>query len=277
MHKFLIQSHRGAGVLAPENTIEAFELAWELGTVPEADLRTTADGVIVAFHDKDFERVVRDAPPYLAGKGVADVPFVELAALDVGSWQGESFASRRVAAIAEVFELLRTDASRLLYLDIKNVVLPQLAALVSEAGVQQQVILATPSHDVIQQWQALAPASQTLLWMGGDEALLRQRLVGLRQSEFEGITQLQIHVHARVESGGAVELAPSPGFLRELAAELRARRIVFQTLPWHSAEPEVYTALLDLGVQSFATDFPDATAQAVRAYFTARRPDLPPD
>ena len=26
--KFVIQSHRGAGVLAPENTLEAFELGW---------------------------------------------------------------------------------------------------------------------------------------------------------------------------------------------------------------------------------------------------------
>ncbi|HWG84805.1 MAG TPA: glycerophosphodiester phosphodiesterase family protein, partial [Deinococcales bacterium] len=46
----LVQSHRGAGVLAPENTMAAFRLAWSLGTVPEADLRQTRDGEIVAFH-----------------------------------------------------------------------------------------------------------------------------------------------------------------------------------------------------------------------------------
>jgi glycerophosphoryl diester phosphodiesterase len=54
LEKFIIQSHRGAGELAPENTIEAFELGWKLGTYPEADVRTTKDGVIVAFHDNDF-------------------------------------------------------------------------------------------------------------------------------------------------------------------------------------------------------------------------------
>src|SRR4051812_44789118 len=58
-NKFVIQSHRGAGVLAPENTLEAFELGWKLGTVPESDLRTTKDGVIVAFHDNNFSRVVK--------------------------------------------------------------------------------------------------------------------------------------------------------------------------------------------------------------------------
>src|SRR6188472_834017 len=52
--KFVIQSHRGAGELAPENTIEAFELGWKLGTIPESDIRTTRDGVIVTFHDNNF-------------------------------------------------------------------------------------------------------------------------------------------------------------------------------------------------------------------------------
>lgn len=268
IENFLIQSHRGAGLLAPENTIEAFELAWKLGTVPEADLRTTSDGVIVAFHDKDFSRVVRDAPPELQGLGVQDVSFAELAALDVGAWHGEGFVGRRVSAMAEVFELLRAHSERLLYLDIKNVDLPQLADLVSQADVARQVILASPRHEELRQWHALAPASRTILWMGAEEAALHQRIDTLRQAGFEAISQLQIHVHACIENG-AVQMAPSPAFLRELGQELQARRILFQVLPWHSAQAEVYTALLDLGVQSFATDFPHVTLQAVHDYFAA--------
>src|SRR6476620_8611753 len=76
--KFPIQSHRGAGELAPENTLEAFELGWKLGTVPESDLRTTKDGIIVAFHDANFKRVVKGANLELQKKGVVDVTFAEL-------------------------------------------------------------------------------------------------------------------------------------------------------------------------------------------------------
>ena len=270
MMEFLIQSHRGAGVLAPENTIEAFDLAWSLGTVPEADLRTTRDGVIVAFHDKDFDRVVRGLPPELSGKGVADVTFEELAALDVGSWHGESFAGRRVSPIAEVFERLHAVPTRSLYLDIKVVSLPRLAALVGAAGVEKQVILASPNPEAIREWHALAPEGQALLWMGGPEAELRTRIEALKVSGFVGITQLQIHVRASGE-GDSLQVEPSSDFLRELGRELSSRGIVFQALPWHTADPEVYARLLDLGVQSFATDFPDATLRAVREYFTARQ------
>src|SRR3954465_5801983 len=82
--KFVIQSHRGAGELAPENTLEAFELGWKLGTYPECDLRTTPDGHIVTFPDNDFSRVVKDIPESMKKKGVADVTWDELSKLDVG-------------------------------------------------------------------------------------------------------------------------------------------------------------------------------------------------
>jgi glycerophosphoryl diester phosphodiesterase len=66
LEKFVIQAHRGAGVLAPENTVAAFELGWKLNCVPEADVRTTKDGVIVAFHDNNFARVVVGVTPEMA-------------------------------------------------------------------------------------------------------------------------------------------------------------------------------------------------------------------
>jgi len=75
LEQFVIQSHRGAGELAPENTIEAFEFGWKLGTWPEADVRTTKDGVIVAFHDGNFKRTVKNPPPALGNKGVKDITF----------------------------------------------------------------------------------------------------------------------------------------------------------------------------------------------------------
>ncbi len=43
LQQFVIYSHRGAGELVPENTLAAFEMGWKLGTVPEADMRTTRE------------------------------------------------------------------------------------------------------------------------------------------------------------------------------------------------------------------------------------------
>src|SRR4051794_32049112 len=124
--KFVIQSHRGAGVLAEEGTMEAFELGWKLGTYPEADLRATKDGVIVTFHDENFARVVKDASPELKKQGVKDLLYDELARLDVGSWKGEQFKGRRVVATATIFELMRAHPERHIYMDVKRVEFPAL-------------------------------------------------------------------------------------------------------------------------------------------------------
>lgn len=145
LKSFTIQSHRGAGELAPENTIQAFELGWTLGTVPESDLRTTKDGIIVAFHDENFKRVVKDASPELQKKGVVDLTFEELSKLDVGAWKGEGFAGRRVSKITEVFDLMKGKPKRRLYLDIKNVDLSQLAKEVQSRKIGKQVILHPPN------------------------------------------------------------------------------------------------------------------------------------
>lgn len=76
------QAHRGALDERPENTLPAIEHAWGLpGAVPEVDLRTTKDGVIVCIHDKTPARTT-DAPETWAGKPIAEIPYDVLATWD---------------------------------------------------------------------------------------------------------------------------------------------------------------------------------------------------
>ncbi|HWR13560.1 MAG TPA: glycerophosphodiester phosphodiesterase family protein [Terriglobales bacterium] len=268
VEQFIIQSHRGAGELAPENTIEAFELAWKLGTWPESDLRTTKDGVIVAFHDATFERTVKNAPPDLRNKGVQDVTFTELSKLDVGGWKGEQFEGRRVSRISDVFKLMRGRPERHLYLDIKNVDLNQLSAEVKENGVAGQIVFATTNYQLLRDFKKLVPEAQTLNWMGGTEAALKKRIEELSAANFEGITQLQLHVRLNPDKSSAEPFNLSRKFIRATGDELRRHDIVLQILPWDVNEAEVYWQLLDLGAMSFATDHPDVVVKAVRDFYS---------
>ena len=268
VEKFLIQSHRGAGELAPENTLEAFELGWKLGTVPESDLRTTKDGVIVAFHDANFERTVKNVPEKLKKKGVKDITYAELLRLDVGGWKGEQFNGRKVSRISDVFKIMRGKPKRQLYLDIKNVDLKQLAKEVHDNDVAKQVIFTTTKYDMIRDWQKLMPGSQTLNWMGGTEEELTKRLEEVRTNNFAGITQLQLHVRDNTNSANAEPFNLSRKFIRDTGTELRQHGIIFQSLPWGADKPEVYWQLMDLGVMAFATDHPYVVLKAVRDYYS---------
>jgi glycerophosphoryl diester phosphodiesterase len=262
---FHIQAHRGAGIARPENTLEAFEQSWRISVTPEADLRTTKDGAIVCFHDANLERVVSNPPENAAEIGIEDLTLAEVERLEVGSFRGKQYAGQRVPTLQRVFAAMRGRPERLLYLDIKTADLDHLVSLIREYGVASQVIFTTTHHHLISDWRKRVPESLTLLWNGGSEAELAKKLAAVREIEFEGITHLQIHV--RVGDVASDEpFVPSSAFLRKTGKELKARGIVFQTLPWECSDRRAYVKLLELGVESFATDYPEVTLDAVAEF-----------
>ncbi len=258
----IVQAHRGAGKMAPEGSLESFELAWGLGLVPEADLRLTKDNIIVSFHDNDFSRIIPNADPATKKKGIHDLTFEETQKLDIGAYCGEKFKGQKVINLAKILEVLKIHPERSVYVDIKKIDFALLAK--QTEGFHSQVIVATTNYDEILAWKKVAPRSKTLHWMGGSEKVLTDRLTKLRKVGFAGIDQLQIHV--QIDKNGV--LSPSEKFLRETGKELRQHGILFQTLSWTQGDmPQTYFRLLDLGCASFATDYPVETKKAIQQYY----------
>ena len=80
-------AHRGAGKLAPENTLAAFRLGAGFGyRAFECDVKLSRDGVPFLLHDATLERTT-------SGQGsAADRTLAELQRLDAGSWLGPAWA-----------------------------------------------------------------------------------------------------------------------------------------------------------------------------------------
>ena len=133
----------------------------------------------------------------------------------------------------------------------------------------RQVVLASPKPEIIREWKSYIPESDTLLWMSGDEKSRRKRLEQLKKENFEGITQLQIHIHHNKKKETADPFVPSNAFIIETGEELRRRNILFQALPY-TDDTTVYATLLDLGLGSFSTDYPDKTLHEIKAYYEKR-------
>ncbi|RYF07171.1 MAG: glycerophosphodiester phosphodiesterase [Comamonadaceae bacterium] len=80
-------AHRGAGKLAPENTLAAFRLGAAHGyRMFECDAKLSADGVPFLMHDATLERTTN-------GRGTGgDLPWSDLAQLDAGAWHSRAYA-----------------------------------------------------------------------------------------------------------------------------------------------------------------------------------------
>jgi len=90
-------AHRGAGKLAPENTLAALRLGLSYGyRMAEVDVRLSADGIGFLLHDATLDRTTN-------GRGRADaLTFGNLALLDAGSWHSAAFAGEPVASLTNV-------------------------------------------------------------------------------------------------------------------------------------------------------------------------------
>ncbi len=87
-------AHRGAGKLAPENTLAAFRLGAQHGfRAFECDVKLSSDGLPFLLHDATLERTSN-------GLGVAgERPWSELSRLDAGSWHSRAFAGEPLASL----------------------------------------------------------------------------------------------------------------------------------------------------------------------------------
>jgi len=192
--KVYFQAHRGGLREVPEHTMETYRYAWNLGGLPEADIYTTQDDVIICLHDKTLARTT-NAPDSIKDKDVSELAFAQIRELDAGIYFGPSFAGRKVPSLAEVFEELKAHPEWQLYLDLKKVDLEKLGALIEEYEVGHQIIFAHHLQENLIRFSQIAPEVRTMLWIGGTPEEIRGKFLAALDSGFEGLNQVQLHLH----------------------------------------------------------------------------------
>lgn len=106
-------AHRGAGTLAPENTLAAFRTGSAHGfRMFECDVKLSADGIPFLLHDDTLERTTN-------GRGPAGaLPWRELSTLDAGGWQGPAHAGEPLPTLSSVARWCQANEA-LLNIEIK--------------------------------------------------------------------------------------------------------------------------------------------------------------
>ncbi len=112
--KPLVIAHRGYSLVAPENTLLAYQKAIEAGAdMLEVDINLTRDGQLVMIHDHRLERTTN-------GTGfVHDHTLEELQSLDAGFHFQPKVPGTRIPTTEETFQLAK-DAGILVCFEIKG-------------------------------------------------------------------------------------------------------------------------------------------------------------
>ena len=92
-----LAAHRGAGKLAPENTLAAMRVGHAHGyRMVEFDVKLSGDGVPFLLHDDTLDRTTDS-------RGRADaLTWAELSRLDAGSWHSPAYAGEPLPTLAAI-------------------------------------------------------------------------------------------------------------------------------------------------------------------------------
>ena len=152
-----VYGHRGASGYAPENTLEAFELAVQQGAHGvELDVHLSRDGELVVAHDETIERVSD-------GTGrLCDHSLSELKRLRFNKTHPE-YQNARIPTLGEVFELLAPTGLKV-NVELKNSLIdyPDLEArcveLAARMGMTQRVLYSSFNHHSLLRLKAIDPS-----------------------------------------------------------------------------------------------------------------------
>jgi glycerophosphoryl diester phosphodiesterase len=230
----LVVGHRGARGLAPENTIAAFELGRNLGAdIIELDVHVSNDGHVVVMHDSMVDRTTD-------GSGaIADMSVGEIKTLDAGSWFEARFAGERVPTLVETLEWSAGQVP--LAIELKGGF---------ELGLVEKVIERLWHYDM---------ANNVILISFDHRAL--QHVKALSSEVRTGIlySARMVDTVAVARQAGADALHPNWHWVdAELIREAHVAGLSVSV--WTVNEPEDMRALIDMGVDSIGTDYPDRLA-----------------
>ena len=115
MAKINVISHRGANMVAPQNTLPAFKKSFEIGCDGvETDIHLTKDGVPVLCHNFTIDDTS-------TGKGaIKDMTLEELLQFDFGSYKGEEYKDTKIPLLEDFIKLCKENNVEVLNIELKS-------------------------------------------------------------------------------------------------------------------------------------------------------------
>ena len=158
--KTKVWAHRGASGYAPENTLDAFQKAVEMGADGiELDVQMTKDGELVVIHDETINRVSN-------GKGwVKDYTYEELKKFNFNKTHLE-YTKEEIPTLEQVYLLIKP-TNLTINVEIKTGIVfypgieERVLELTERLGMKERVIYSSFNHYTIRKIKELDPQAKT--------------------------------------------------------------------------------------------------------------------
>jgi len=243
-----IIAHRGESQAAPENTLEAFTLAWARGAGGiEGDFHLTRDGEIVCMHDDNAARTGG------VHRALAEMSLEEIKSLDVGRWKNEVWRHTRVPTLNEVLATIPSYGKIYIELKCAGDIVERLAKIFNTCGLQrkQLVIISFDPATVIAVRQRLPDHKVYLL------RSLKQDETGKVLPDAAGLC----HELREVGAHG-IDLCAHEFIDHEYVRQVQREGFEFHI--WTVNDAETAARFVDFGIDSITSDCAYALRQELK-------------
>jgi glycerophosphoryl diester phosphodiesterase len=244
----LVIAHRGASLIAPENTLTAFRMAAELGAdAVELDAKLSADRHVVVHHDKTLDRTTDGTGP------LSVRTLEELQRLDAGSHFDPKYAGERIPTLKQVFQ--DVGDRLLLNIELTNYAHPfdtlpeAVVKMVYEFGLMKRVLLSSFNPIALLKAKRLAP----------------EIAVGLLVSESEPAWLIAFF---RFMTSYEAYHPSFPMVQKQLIQREHAQG--HRVNVWTINEKDHIRDMLNIGVDGMITDAPELAREVVEEFKTGR-------
>ncbi len=240
--KPLVLGHRGASTSAPENTLSAFNLAFDMGADGiELDVTLTQDGVVVVIHDDTVDRTTN-------GHGAIKAMVLEQVKQLDASFKFEKYRGEKIPTLQQV--LSAVGKRGIVNIELKSTTLKTdgieaaTLAVIQDTGTADHVIISSFNPFALYRTAQLNPRLPRGLLYSTDLPMY------LRRAWLRPLARpTALHPEHSMITPAYVTWA-------------RAKR--YQINTWTVDDPVEMKRLIELGVDAIITNKPDVARQVVR-------------
>jgi glycerophosphoryl diester phosphodiesterase len=238
-------AHRGAGKLAPENTLAAFRVGASHGyRAFECDVKLSADGVPFLLHDATLQRTTPE-------RGTAsDRTWAALSRIDAGAWHSRAFAGETIPSLEAIARYCLHNAFAL------NIEIKPTPGAEAETG-------RAVAHEAARWWGA--SAQRPLLSSFRPDALAAVQRAEPSLPRALLIDSLRPGWFEEAQALGCVAVVANYGLL-DAALIARLRAAGMRSLCYTVNDPATAKWLLGIGVDGVITDAVDRFCPGSRTH-----------
>ncbi len=225
-----IIAHRGASVLAPENTVASAKLAWESGAdAVECDIWLSEDNKIICIHDGNAKRTTGQ------DFKVSETDSKVLRKLDAGSFKDKKYKGEKLPLLKEIIKTVPDGKELVIELKCKSEILPYMKKEIEKNHKNRSFTFICFNFQTISDTKVIFPEN-SCYWLCSNAALLEANFSKVAEANLEGVSLGYAIINEKVME--------------------KADSLNLEVYSWTVDDPQEARRLISLGVKGITTNRP---------------------